>query len=74
MSLRKLSLAGNNGSVHGQGEFVSDIPAVGGKIVQLFLQCRLYFMPRLLHAYTHPLTPGGKFYTHNLSIAKQKKN
>jgi hypothetical protein len=36
MSLTKLSLAGINLIIPGQGEFGSDIPAGHGKIVKLF--------------------------------------
>jgi hypothetical protein len=39
MSLTKLSLAGNNFIIPGQGDLVSDIPAWEGKITNLFLQC-----------------------------------
>jgi hypothetical protein len=40
MPQAKLSLAGNNLIIPGQGEFgVSDIPAGDGKIANLFLQC-----------------------------------
>ena len=36
MSLTKLSLAGNNLIIPGQGEFVSEIPAGDRKIIDLF--------------------------------------
>jgi hypothetical protein len=39
MSLKKLSLAGNNLIIPDQGEFGKDIPAGDGKISNLFLQC-----------------------------------
>jgi hypothetical protein len=39
MSLTKLSLDGNNKSVPGRGELISDIPAGDGKTASLFLQC-----------------------------------
>ncbi len=39
MSITKLSLAGDNLILAGQGEFGSDILAGDGKIDNLFLQC-----------------------------------
>jgi hypothetical protein len=39
MSLAKLSLAGNNFIIPGQGSLVSDIPAGNGKSITFFLQC-----------------------------------
>jgi len=39
MSLTKLSLAGKNVIIPGQGEFGSDIPAWDRKTANLFLQC-----------------------------------
>ncbi len=39
MSLTKLSLAGNNLIISGQGQFVHDISVGDGKIANLFLQC-----------------------------------
>jgi hypothetical protein len=38
MSLTKLSMARNNKNIPGQREFVTDIPAGDGLIVNLFLQ------------------------------------
>jgi hypothetical protein len=39
MSLTKLSLIGNNKIISVQESLVSDIPAEGRKIANLFLQC-----------------------------------
>jgi hypothetical protein len=41
-SLTKLSLAGNNLIIPGQGELVNDIPAWDGKLASLFLQYTSY--------------------------------
>ncbi len=41
MSLTKLSLAGNNLTIPGQGEYGSDISVGDGKISNIFLQCKL---------------------------------
>jgi hypothetical protein len=40
MSLAKLSQGGNNLIIPALGSLVSDIPALGGNVVNLFLQCR----------------------------------
>jgi hypothetical protein len=39
MSLTKLSLAGNNLIIPGQGELVSDIPAGTGKLIAFYSVC-----------------------------------
>ncbi len=65
MSLIKLSLAGNNEIITGQGEFVSYIPAGEGKIDNLFYSIdksdpdsrRLFesiFFPAVVRQYPYP--------------------
>jgi hypothetical protein len=51
MSLTKLSLAGNNLIISGQGEFGQYIPAGGGKTANLFLQCILPLLLRYVIEY-----------------------
>jgi hypothetical protein len=41
LALTKLSLARNNLIIPSQREFDGDIPAGDGKVIDLFLQCRL---------------------------------